>query len=147
MASLVNVPNAVLRLSISEIVGYMAAPGRDLQRLKNDILPKLATQAWYLHSNRDEKLYFKNVQNLNAKLETLVKTYIEEQALTELRERIEELFKPQRRDVYQKIQIFPAVDEIALEQDRVTLVVTKPYAGGLHPDLQAFYEQATWKTA
>ena len=145
MASLANVPNAVLGLSIPEIIAYLAAPGRDLPRLKNDILPTLAAQAWYLHSTRDGKLYFKNVQNLNAKLETLVKTYIEEQAIKELRGRLQVLFEPKQRDVYQKIQIFPAVDEITLEQGHVTLVVTQPHSGGLAPALRDFYEQATWK--
>ncbi len=145
MASLANVPNAVRGLSIPEIIAYLAAPERDLSRLKNDILPALAAQAWYLHSTRDGKLYFKNVQNLNAKLESLVKTYVEEQAVKELRERLETLFAPQQRDVYQKIQIFPAVDEIELEQERVTLVATQPHSGGLDPALRDFYEQATWK--
>lgn len=145
MASLANVPNAVLGLAIPEMIAYLAAPGRNIQRLKNDVLPALATQAWYLHSTRDGKLYFKNVENLNAKLETLVKTYVEEQAIKELRERLHELFEPQQREVYQKIQIFPAVDEIDLEQDKVTLVVTQPHSGGLDPSLRAFYDQTTWK--
>ncbi|RIK32867.1 MAG: glycosyl transferase, partial [Chloroflexi bacterium] len=57
MASLANVPNAVLGLSIPELVAYLCAPGRDLSRLKGDVLEKFATAAWYLHSNRDGKLY------------------------------------------------------------------------------------------
>lgn len=145
MASLANVPNAVVGLAIPELIGYLAAPGRDLPRLKNDILPALASQAWYLHSTRDGKLYFKNVQNLNAKLETLVKTYVEEQAIKELRERLEALFEPQARDIYQKLLIFPAIDEIDLERDFVTLIITQPHAGGLNPALREFYEQTTWK--
>lgn len=145
VASLANVPNAVLGLAIPEAIAYLAQPGRDVPRLKNEVLQTLAAQAWYMHSTRDGKLFFKNVQNLNAKLETLVKAFLEEQALKELRERLEQLFQAQQRDVYQKVQIFPAVDEIDLEQDRVTLIVARPYSGGLDPDLRTFYEQATWK--
>ena len=145
VASLANVPNAVLGLAIPEAIAYLAQPGRDVARLKNEVLQSLAAQAWYMHSTRDGKLFFKNVQNLNAKLETLVKAFLEEQAVKELRERLEQLFQPQQRDVYQKVQIFPAVDEIDLEQDRVTLMVARPYSGGLDPDLRTFYEQATWK--
>lgn len=37
MASLANVPNAVLGLSILEVIAYMAAPERDIARLKNDV--------------------------------------------------------------------------------------------------------------
>jgi hypothetical protein len=92
MASLANVPNAILGLSIPELIGYLCAPGRDLSRLKSDVLEKLVIAAWYLHSNRDGKLFFKNVENLNAKLESLAKTYIREQALKELRQRLNGLF-------------------------------------------------------
>jgi len=145
VASLANVPNAVRGLAIPEIIAYLAAPGRDLQRLKNDVLPALASQAWYLHSTRDGKLFFRNVQNLNAKLETMVKAFVEEQALKELRERLDTLFQPQQRDVYQKIQIFPPIDEISLEQDRVTLVIVQPHSAGLNPEVRSFYEQTTWK--
>ncbi len=94
MSSLANVPNAVMGLPIPTLVAYLAEPGRDIARLKTEVLEKLATAAWYLHSDRDGKLYFKNVQNLNAKLETLVRAYLPEQAIKELRTRLEELFKP-----------------------------------------------------
>ena len=58
MASLANVHNAILGLSIPELVGYLCA-GPNLSRLKSDVLEKLATAAWYLHSNRDGKLFFR----------------------------------------------------------------------------------------
>lgn len=146
MSSLANVPNAVLGLSIPELVAYLCEPGRDLSRLKSDVLEKLSTAAWYLHSTRDGKLYFKNVQNLIAKLEGLVKTYAAEQALKELRQRLEGLFAPTHNWCYQKVQVLPPIDEIEPEQDKVTLVVTEPHPGAaLKPDLQAFFEQTTWK--
>ncbi len=146
MASLADVPNAVVGLSIPELIAYLADPGRDLARLKNDMLAKLSTAAWYLHSNRDGKLYFRNVQNLNAKLESLVKAYQPEQALKELRTRLEELFAPTNGWCYQRVLALPAIDEIELEQDRVSLVITEPYGGsGLRPELRGFWEQATWR--
>lgn len=146
MASLANVPNAVLGLSIPELVAYLCAPGRDVSRLKGDVLERLATAAWYLHSNRDGKLYFRNVQNLNAKLESLVKAYVPEQAIKELRTRLEELFQPHLGWCYQRVRVLPPIDEIELEQDRVTLVITEPHAGsGLRPELRDFWSQATWK--
>jgi flavodoxin len=40
----------------------------------------------------------------------------------------------------------PAIDEIELEQDKVTLVITEPYTGGgLRSEIRDFYEQVTWK--
>lgn len=146
MASLANVPNAIIGLPIPTLVAYLAEPGRDIARLKTEVLEKLATAAWYLHSDRDGKLYFKNVQNLNAKLESLVRAYLPEQAVKELRTRLEELFKPGTAWCYQRVLALPAIDEIELEQDRVTLVITEPYSGGgLRPEIRDFFEQATWK--
>jgi uncharacterized protein DUF499/Fn3 domain-containing protein len=146
MASLANVPNAVLGLSIPELIAYLAEPGRDLARLKSEVLEKLATSAWYLHSDRDGKLFFKNIQNLNAKLESLVRAYLPEQAVKELRGHLSELFKGTNGWGYQNVLALPAIDEIELEQDRITLVITEPYSGtGLRPELRAFFDNATWK--
>lgn len=146
MASLPNIPNAVVGLSIPELVAYLCAPGRDLSRLKGDVLEKLATAAWYLHSNRDGRLFFKNVQNLNAKLESLVKAYAPEQAVKELRDRLNDLFRADKGWCYQRVLVLPALDEIELDPDRITLVVTEPHPGvGLSQDLRDFFKQATWK--
>lgn len=145
MASLANIPNAVLGLSIPEVMYYLAEPGRDLSRLKSDVLQTYAAQAWYLHSTREGKLYFRNVQNLNAKLETLVKTYLDEQAEKELRARLNEIFEPKLKDVYQRLLILPPLDAIDLNPEQVTLIIVRPHTGGLDPRLTAFYEQATWK--
>ncbi len=145
MASLANVPNAVLGLSIPEAVTYLTEPNRDMVRLKNDVLPTLSTRAWYMHATRDGKLYFRNVENVTAKLESYVRSCTDEQAMTELRKRLEQLFVAQQRDVYQRLQILPGLDEIALEQDRVTLAIVRPVTGDLDPELRRFYEQATFK--
>ena len=146
MASLANVPNAVMGLSIPELVTYLAEPSRDLAALRTMILEKLATAAWYLHSTRDGKLFFKNVQNLNAKLESLVKAYQKEQAERELRNRLESLFEPINGYCYQKVLALPAIDEIELEQDRITLVISEPFSGSsLRQEIRDFYEQTTWQ--
>lgn len=146
MSSLANVPNAVIGLSIPEVGAYLCAPGRDLTRLKVEALEKLATAAWYLHGSTDGKLYFKNVQNLNAKLEEYVRNYAPEQALRELRARLDEIFRPTLKWCYQRVLVLPALDDIELSEDQVTLVISEPHPGaGLHPDLRAFYNQAAWK--
>jgi hypothetical protein len=147
ISSLANVPNAVVGLTVPEIIANLCAPGRDVSRLNTDVLEKLTTAAWYLHSNRDGKLFFKNVENLNAKLESLAKSYIGEQPLKELRKRLEEMFEPTNRWCYQRVQALPAVDEIELSQDKVTLVIAAPTSdpGGLSADLREFFKQATWR--
>lgn len=146
MSSLANVPNAVIGLPIPTLVAYLAEPGRDVAKLKTDVLEKLATAAWYMHSDRDGKLFFKNVQNLNAKLESLVHAYLPEQAVRELRTRLEELFKPSTGWCYQRVLALPAMDEIELEQDKLTLVITEPTSGnGLRQEIRDYYQQITWK--
>ncbi len=146
MASLANVPHAVLGLSMPELIAYLAEPTRDLSKLKLDVLRRLSTAAWYLHSTRDGKLFFKNTQNLNAKLESLVKAYQAEQAVREVRQRLTEIFQPVNRWCYQRVLALPAVDEIELVQDQVTLIITEPHSGsGLRQDLQQFFDQTTYQ--
>lgn len=146
MASLANVPNAVLGLSIPELVAYLCAPGRNLTKLKGDVLEKLATAAWYLHSNRDGKLFFRNTENLNAKLESLARAYVREQSMKELRERLNGLFRADSGWCYQSVLALPAIDEIDLASDRVALVISEPFIGqGLNPELRKFWEQAMFK--
>ena len=57
-----------------------------------------------------------------------------------------ELFKPVNAWCYQKALALPAIDEIELEQDRVTLVITEPHSGGgLRQEVRDFYRDVTWK--
>jgi hypothetical protein len=145
VASLASVPDAVLGLSLSEVASFLCVPGRDLTSLRKDILAELNTRAWYLHANRDGKLYFKNVQNLVAKLKTTAEAYNRESSLKELRTFLSEKFAPSQKDCYQEVLVLPAVDEIEVMPDRVSLIVCEPSpGGGLHPDLRRFYEDLTY---
>lgn len=147
VSSLANVPNGVLGLSLSEVVSYLCTPGRDVSKLPKDILGVLTTKAWYLHSNREGKLYFKNIQNLVAKLKTTAEGYNRESSLKQLRTFLEETFKPlSLKDCYQEVLVFPAIDEIQIKSDKVTLVVCEPDAvSSLSVDLQNFYNDLDYK--
>lgn len=145
VSSLANVPNAILGLSLSEIVSYMCAPARDVSTI-NDILSTLTTKAWYLHSNREGKLYFTKVQNLVAKLKTIAESLNRESSIKELKGRLIDMFTPSLRDCYQEILALPPVDEIDIKSDKVMLVIYEPMQGTtLHPDLQKFYENLEYK--
>lgn len=145
IASLANVPNALRGLSLPEIVSFMCAPGRDVSRLKDNVLSPLGTKAWYLHGNSEGKLFFRDVQNLVAKLNTTAKSYNRESQMRELREFLAVSFIPALRDCYQEVQTLPALDQIQLAKDRVTLVIPEPHpAGGLAPELRAFYADADY---
>lgn len=143
VASLANVPGAVKGLSMPEIIAYLCEPGRDVSRLKTEVLSNLTTAAWYMHTTADGKLYFKDVQNLIAKLNSTSNAIIREQAIKELKEYLDRLFAPTDKYCYQDLLALPAVDEIKPSQDRVLMVISMPHQEGLHPDLKKFYEDMT----
>lgn len=146
VSSLANVPNAVVGLGIPEVVGYLCAPGRDISRLKSEVLEVLSTSAWYLHSNKDGKLYFKNLQNLAAKVQALTGAILREQALSELRSRLLGLFQPKGGHCYQQVLPLPAPDELGAKAEATTLVISEPFVGkGLKPELEQYWAQETYK--
>jgi hypothetical protein len=146
VASLADVPNALLGLTLKEIIGNLCEPGKDIGGLKKG-LDEFQMKAWYLEHDKEGKLYFKNTKNMIAELHSLVESYDNEGVrATTLKTFLEEKFKPTVGDCYQNLLIFPAIDDINLSVDRVTLVLFEPYTGGgLHPDLKHFYENTLYK--
>jgi len=146
VASLADVPNALLGLSLQETIGYLCEPGKNITRVKR-ALDDFIMRAWYLFTDRDGRIFFQNTKNLIAELNSLVDSYDNESAKKELRTFLKENFEPMVADCYQKVMVFPAVDEISVTEDKVLLVLFEPYPGGtgLHPDLQEFYENERYK--
>ncbi len=150
VSSLSNVSNATLGLTESEVIHYMCAPGRDVGRLRHEVLSQLGSAAWYLHQGRDGRLFFKNTQNVVAKLQTLARACNPELMRRELRKRLEEMFAPALKDCYQHLYVLPAIDEIQVGADRVALVIYEPHAApqvgaDIHPDLRTYYDQLEFK--
>ena len=145
VSSLANVPGAVKGLAAPEIVANLCAPGRDVSKLQNEVVARLITAAWYLPATSEGRLHVRNVQNLVARVTTTAGAYLRDQAARELKNRIEEIFKPSNGWCYQRIAALPAIDDIDVAPDKVTLVVTEPHPGGLHPDLAVLYEQLTYR--
>jgi len=146
VASLANVPNALLGLTLQEIIGNLCEPGRDIGGLKR-ALDEFQARAWYLEHDKEGKLLFKNVKNMIAELHSLVESYDNEGIrTTTLKAFLDEKFRPIVGDCYQNLLIFPAIDEIALAADKVSLILFEPYTGtGLHPGLERFYGDAVYK--
>ena len=145
IASLANVPNAIKGLAVPEVIAYLCAPGRDVSRIKNEVIARLATAAWYLHSTNDGRLHLRNVQNLIARVTTTASAYLRDQATREVKERLAEIFAPDEGACYQRLLPLPAIDEIDIGAERVTLIVAEPHPAGLHPDLRVLYEQHTYR--
>ena len=145
IASLANVPNAIKGLTVPEIVADLCAPGRDVSRLKNEVIARLTTAAWYLHGGNDGRLHLRNVQNLIARVSTTARAYLRDQAAREVKERLADIFAPHDRACYQRLAPLPAVDEIDVGAEHVTLIVAEPHPAGLHPDLRTLYDQHTYR--
>lgn len=146
VSSLADIPNALLGLSLYEIIGYMCEPGRDISRIKR-ALDDFVMRSWYLYTDRDGKLFFKNTKNIIAEMNTMVDSYNNEMAKKELREFLEVRFKPNICDCYQKVMVFPPVDELTVEKDTILLVLFEPNikGNGLQDELINFYDNERYK--
>lgn len=148
VSSLANVPHALLGLSYSEVISFLCAPGRDISRIKQEILQPLGTSAWYLHVNSEGRLFFRNVENIVAKLKSMAESYSYNPEIPwkELRKQLEQMFEPKIKDCYQDVYTLKPLDEINIDRDKVTLVIYEPNVGGLlHRDLQNFYDDLGYK--
>lgn len=146
MSSLGNVSNAIIGLSVQEVIGYMSKPDRDITSLRKG-LEEYSTKAWYLYRDSNNRLYFKDVKNVNAELIDLVNTYSYEYGKQSIKELLQEKFKPELGDCYQKVEVFPSIDEISIERDKITLILAEPSQNqsGLNIDLIKFYDDSSYK--
>jgi hypothetical protein len=149
IASLSTTPGAVHGLREYQLVDCLQRPGRDLSSFKVNVLDKLAMRAWYLHNSTDGRLYFKNQQNLAAKLRSTAQSLHAETVDRMLKDHLEDYFAPSLRDCYQSVAVLPPLDAVQLEPDKTTLVITRP--GGLanqlpvSSDWQAWWAQQQYK--
>lgn len=149
VASLSTTPGAIHGLREYQLVDCLQRPGRDLSTFKANVLDKLATRAWYLHNSSDGRLYFKNQQNLAAKLRSMALSLHSETVERMLREHLESYFSASLRDCYQLIKVLPPLDEVQIEQEKTTLVIVRP--GGqanqlpISADWQAWWLQQQYK--
>lgn len=145
VASLSNALQATVGLSASDIIGFLCAPGRDISRVKKEVIDTLEINLWYLHKSTDGKLFFKNTKNLAAELNGLAQSYTQESRLKELKEYLGSLFEMRQKDCYQKLEIMPASDEVETEQDKTMLIITKPTTNeDLDPHWKEFFEATSY---
>ena len=132
-------------LTDSEIIGYLSAPGLDMNQFKK-VLEEIKTSCWYLKMDNRGRYYFQNTKNMVAEMNSLVDSYSNEQAKKELRKVLQGSFDPKLKSCYEILYVMPAIDEIQLDMNKVSLIIYEPYEGsGMHPDLAAFYKNATFK--
>ncbi len=144
MSSLATVQNAVRGLKDTEIIRNLCGPGVDISEVQSKVLPELKSNCWYLHLDNAGNFLFKNVQNVVAKLKDYMGGYTDEGIEPEIRKKLEEIFKPEEKDCYQKVYALPSLDNVNPEVNQIALVIYKPYPGGkIHPDLQRLFNDTT----
>lgn len=146
VSSLGDVTGVINGLSLPEAVGIMVKPGRNITEIKG-ALEQFKVKAWYLYTDRDNRLFFKDVKNVNAELLSLVDTYSDEIAKQEIKKVLAEKFAPELKDCYQEVEVFPAIDDIEIKQDKIMLILFEPNPNGvgLKKDLEEFYENVKYK--
>lgn len=143
LSSLSQAVNPTLGLGRSDLVAYLAAPGRDLALLRS-ALDELQGQAWYLHATGVGALLFRSVENLNAKLESYAQGTLGDVRESELRDRLQEMFRPKTGACYQDVAPLPALDQVQLTQDRLTLVIFRP-SHLARAEIEQFYDHQALK--
>ncbi|WP_042375649.1 DUF499 domain-containing protein, partial [Neobacillus jeddahensis] len=145
MSSLSKVTGSVVGLTMNEVIAYIASPGRDITIIQKGF-DDLKTKAWYLYFDRDNRIFFRKVQNVNAQLNDEIRGFTYEQAKLHIRDLLENQFKPSQRDCYQEVLVFPSIEEIDLSKNKVTLILTEPGSeAGLKHEIKQFYDDAVLK--
>ncbi|MEQ1754678.1 MAG: DUF499 domain-containing protein [Micropepsaceae bacterium] len=149
VASLATTPGAIHGLREYQLVDCLQKPGRDLSTFKSNVLDKLAIRAWYLHNSSDGRLFFKNQQNLAAKLRATAMSLHAEVVDRLLREHLESYFGPTLRDCYQSVHVLKPIDEVQLDVEKSALVIVRPGEQAnqlpISSDWQAWWNQQQFK--
>ncbi len=105
-----------------EIAEYLAAPGVDLTGLGH-ALDELYRNCWYIDQLRSGNFFFNKVKNLNAQLNTYVKTCTDLDRDQVIDDKLKEMFEPKQKRCYQRVFVHPDLSKVTLERDKNTLIV------------------------
>jgi hypothetical protein len=126
-------------LSKEEIAEYLAAPGVDLTGLGH-ALDELYRNCWYIDQLRSGRFFFNKVKNLNAQLNTYVKTCSDIDRDGVIEDKLKEMFDPKQKRCYQRIFIHPDLSKVTLERDKTTLIIC-----GHESPYQKFFDGEKYK--
>lgn len=145
ISSLSTAARGILGLTEPEIFGFLSAPNVDINVLKS-MLEDLKSQCWYIKNDNLGRIYFQNTKNMVAEVNTLVESYSNDNARKELKKILNDNFTPKLKTCYELLYVLPAIDEIELDEKKISLVIFEPYAGNeLHPHLAEYYNRISLK--
>ena len=117
---------AELGLTPAQLGTWYASPTRDISRFPA-VWQKLEDTCDYLHrTDPDNKLLFRQTENILVWTRRRAAEISEPTVLKRLGTKLVELFKPETGSLYQKVEAFPSIADLAIDKDRTTLVILKP---------------------
>jgi hypothetical protein len=124
-ASLSTAVNSVRGLSESEMFECLIDPirqGSDYRTAFNE----LQKSAWYLHQTQEGRNYFSRQENLTKKLQGYADKAPQNKVDELVRHRLEEMYKPETKEAYEKVLPLPEMDEAkaVLKTGRALLVIS-----------------------
>jgi hypothetical protein len=126
-------------LTTGELAEYLLAPGQSIVGLP-DALKKLYDNCWYIELTRNGRYFFDKHRNLNAQINSYVKSCTNSDRDAQIDGKLTEMLEPKDKRCYQKLAVLPALDEVQLERDRATLLVLKP-----DTDIAKFFAEQKFK--
>lgn len=129
VSSLSTAVNAVKGLTLEEIYECLIDPNRNIIDYQK-AFESLDKAAWYLHHTPEGKYYFDRQENLTKLLTTLAKDAPSVQIEELIRSRLDEMFKPIRKNAYQSVLALPKIEDIneIVRKERVLLINSPDFA-------------------
>ncbi len=138
--------NAVLGLSIPELVGYLCAPGRNLVEASRATCSKSSPPPRGTFTpTATESSTSGTSENLNAKLESYAKAYFASNRSKSSASDSPIFFRPVNGWCYQEVLALPAIDEINLTADSGPCRLRAGCRPGAQSHLRQFLDQTTFK--
>lgn len=126
-------------LTTGELAEYLLAPGQSIVGLP-EALKNLYDNCWYIEVTRSGRYFFDKHKNLNAQVNSYVKSCTNADRDAQIDGKLTEMFEPKDKRCYQKLAVLPALDEVQLERDKATLLVLKP-----DTDIAKFFAEQKFK--
>ena len=142
-ASLSESVDAVKGLTKPQLLECLVAPMRPAQEFQQ-AFEALRADAWYLHRKENDAWYFSNIENLRKRIDNRALNAPQPKIDAEMKRRLEDIFRAEKRIAYQEVHALPRIDEIKLSGPRVLLVLS-PDSKAPPVDAQRFWDTVTEK--
>lgn len=142
-ASLPSAVDAVRGMTRQRVLEYLVAPQRNAVEFA-DAFDHFKRDACYLHSDKAERYYLSNTENLTKRIATEADRAPQNKIDAEMRRRLINIFEPRRKTAYQELAPLPKVDDVRLNGPRVLLILS-PDTKNPPAEAQRFFDSVVEK--